>query len=823
MFAILEKQKIKVWSSFAVLLLAGLATFLMPMNAHAIENQKLTGALYRSSQGSTYWTTSNLREWLNSDQAIVSYSNQAPTKDKLGNNAYDSEPGFLSNFTKEELDDIAVTEHRVLLSTPDSVVKDGGSGQVVSNIYYGASMTFALVNILNNYQNYAYKLENDKVFLLNDWEVYQYIQKRGWNLEKSITPEAKAKNSYYSNSIAWWINGPSENIGNEQNHTIVSDTDSVRNASPNTARGIVPAIQLKPSAIIDGKKVSDLKIGDIVAFGHYLNSPIQWRVININDKGYPLLITEQVIDIKPYDAPGDSFSYENSNTINFPTADSSIADYDYHSTNGSEDTTPPVVKVLNDDEMEMRQNGEFTLDIEVTDDGSGLDYVILPDGTLIHSNRFSYTIGNNTNYLIRAMDKAGNMKIFTIPIGNINPPSSVRIESSANGWTNQDVTVNIFASNDVGFTQPEAIQGGRDYTYYSFPNFTSYTGKRFRISGSVELIKADKPVDNLKANIGFYYHTRQKNGEDYMANYAWITAWSVPLKELQEKGEVPFDFEYTIGGNYYQNIQAWSQIPIPSGEKSYTLRWKNVKYELVDNDDFKIDKIVLPNGKEVLDNQYTDVLTKEGSYTYKVIDNRGKDTEKTITVLIDKVKPSIAIDYNKAIGQKDIMLNLSVSDDRSGVKEVVLPNGSKTSQENLTYTVKANGTYSFSATDQAGNVTTKTVTISNIDDTKPSIQLSQDPEGEFTNGVVTITAITSDGESGVKSIQLPDGTIVNGDKATYTVDENGDYPFAVADNAGNITTDIYSVSNIDKGLPNLKITEIGQDQNGAIVRFEYSD
>lgn len=418
--------------------------------------------------------------------------------------------------------------------------------------------------------------------------------------------------------------------------------------------------------------------------------------------------------------------------------------------------------------MEKRQNGEFVLDIEVVDDLTGVDYVVLPNGNITTNARFNYTISENKNYIVRAMDKAGNMKIFTIPIGNINPPSSVKIEPSANGWTNKDVTVDIFASNDVGFTRSVLTQPSRDLVPYSFPNFTSYTGKRFRISGSVELIKADKDVGNLRANIGFHYHTRQKIGDDYIANYTWVTGWSTSLKELQEKGEIPFDFEYTIGGNYYRNLHAWSQIPVPSAERAYTLRWKNVTYELLDDDDFKIEKIVLPNGNEVFSNSYQDVLTEEGTYTYRVIDNRGKVTEKDVTVWIDKVKPTMKIDYNKEVGQKDIVLNISVSDDRSGVKEVILPNGSKTSQHNLTYNIRANGSYTFQVVDLAGNVTTKTVIISNIDETPPSLFLSHEPT-EFTNKKVTIKIEANDIESGVSKIQLHDGTIVKGNKAEFIV------------------------------------------------------
>ncbi|MGH2331141.1 DUF6273 domain-containing protein [Thermoanaerobacter mathranii] len=90
------------------------------------ENPVLPGSEYRVLYGSNYWQTSNLREWLNSADEKVNYTCQPPSTDKLGNNAYDTEPGFLSEFTEEERNAIAVTKHRVFISSPDASVKTGG-------------------------------------------------------------------------------------------------------------------------------------------------------------------------------------------------------------------------------------------------------------------------------------------------------------------------------------------------------------------------------------------------------------------------------------------------------------------------------------------------------------------------------------------------------------------------------------------------------------------------------------------------------------------------------------------------------------------------
>lgn len=52
---------------------------------------------------------------------------------------------------------------------------------------------------------------------------------------------------------------------------------------------------------------------------------------------------------------------------------------------------------------------------------------------------------------------------------------------------------------------------------------------------------------------------------------------------------------------------------------------------------------------------------------------------------------------------------------------------------------------------------------------------------------------------------MPDGTVVNGDKTTFTVKNNGTYKFMVEDEAGNKATKEVVVNKIDKELPIVNI------------------
>lgn len=51
-------------------------------------------------------------------------------------------------------------------------------------------------------------------------------------------------------------------------------------------------------------EAESLEIGDLINFGKYYNEPILWQVIDYDDNGNPLLLSKNIIDLKPFDAAG---------------------------------------------------------------------------------------------------------------------------------------------------------------------------------------------------------------------------------------------------------------------------------------------------------------------------------------------------------------------------------------------------------------------------------------------------------------------------------------------------------------------------------------
>lgn len=782
-----------------IFLLNTLHIFNCKFTVMGMENPELPGSEYRTLYGSNYWPTSNLREWLNSADEVVKYTCQPPSADKLGNNAYDMEPGFLSEFTAEERDAIAVTKHRVFISGVDGSVKTGGSISIPLSLISTNSLTFSIPNLVNNGLKYRYQEVLDKVYLLNTYELYVYVQQRGYDLKKSLMSAAKKKYSYYNDYISYWLCSSETSAYGEYLHAINTSGNIVSIQSPQSSLGVAPVINLKPDyRLSNGKLARELSIGEVVTFGRYLGEPIEWRVINIQD-GYPMLWTEKAVTIKAFDTPGDiSLAYSKYVDFSgFSYIDRSVPIY--MAKDGGTDITPPSFTITNEDILFTRQNESFSLHFQVTDD-SRVKGIILPNGKTITDTVFDYTFSQNGYYLFIAYDNSDNYRYFMVPVGNINVPATVEIKPSADGWTNKDVTVDIFATCDVGFELPERVQNNRDISYTAWTNYTTYAQKQIRVTGDVELISADKPVNDVSVGPGFGMTMIGKTEDGFYLYPTWIRATTIYLKTLQDEGKQHFDVIFEVPGNYFSNLYPWFQIGVSGLERSYTIRWSNVKYELLDKEDLQIEKIILPTGEEIIgQSSYRDILTEEGVYKYTVVDNRGMVYEKTVTVLIDKVPPVINISADKTHWTKDdVVLTVTATDNRSGIKELKLPNGSTTSNTSAVFNVRVNGDYVFEATDVAGNITRKTFRVSNIDKKAPTIIIySAPPQSQEPQDSVVLTVIAQDEGSGIDRIELPDSTVVYAETATYTVTSNGNYVFKVYDKAGNELSKSFQVSNIN--------------------------
>ncbi|MET3194627.1 Ig-like domain-containing protein [Gottfriedia sp. OAE603] len=223
------------------------------------------------------------------------------------------------------------------------------------------------------------------------------------------------------------------------------------------------------------------------------------------------------------------------------------------------------------------------------------------------------------------------------------------------------------------------------------------------------------------------------------------------------------------------------------------------------------------------------VPTRKGTFHFKVLTRSKGSTiayERSAEIyqsVNDYYSPALELTKStNELTNKPVTITATATDN-VGIDSIRLPNNQIVRGDTSTYSVSQNGTYHFVATDYYGNVTEKDVTITNIDTTRPTLDIVPSTT-EPTKNDVLLTVKASDA-SGIAKIVLPDGTEVNTGNATFSVNNNGTVSFIAVDLAGNQTTKTFVVSNINyiaspvvspiwnshtsikgKTLPNAKVT-----------------
>ena len=224
-----------------------------------------------------------------------------------------------------------------------------------------------------------------------------------------------------------------------------------------------------------------------------------------------------------------------------------------------------------------------------------------------------------------------------------------------------------------------------------------------------------------------------------------------------------------------------------------------------------VERVQLPNGNWVTDTDITYVVSQNGMQTFKVVDNAGNITTRSINVnYIDKVTPNPpTISLNGAENtwvDQDIIATITDNGDGgvSGFKVEYSLSGAET-QDWTTYNsalrIETDGITTISArvSDNAGNVSPVVKKTVKVDQNAPELNVTQD-HVFLTNTDVVLTAKATDVATGVKRIQLPNGNWINSDTVTYKVGQNGTYVFRTEDNFGHVKTYNHVVSNIKKNV-----------------------
>ena len=213
--------------------------------------------------------------------------------------------------------------------------------------------------------------------------------------------------------------------------------------------------------------------------------------------------------------------------------------------------------------------------------------------------------------------------------------------------------------------------------------------------------------------------------------------------------------------------------------------------------------------------------TKPGKYyiKYSVTNSKGEVSEETRIVNVLLVDFDLTPSTNSYTnGTVDININVKDSD----MEYLILPDGKTIKDSSYTYRVSDNGDYKFVLYNKYGIVKEKSINISNINRTNPSVSCS----AKFTNGKTVVTIDATD-DIGIKNYVVNNNTYNSNVVSIDGLVKNNEV--IVYDNAGNsskttceVTTSVYIESVKVDGV---FVTVNAKSVNGNIkgYYFNYSN
>lgn len=261
-----------------------------------------------------------------------------------------------------------------------------------------------------------------------------------------------------------------------------------------------------------------------------------------------------------------------------------------------------------------------------------------------------------------------------------------------------------------------------------------------------------------------------------------------------DKNALDFIFNPSIdSGNeysYYIETYLKNGDKISTSNESTTNVISGIKgYSYIVNDK----AIDIPDNEiDVFNNNTIQVPTSSNKkYIHiKAIDNAGNASEVFSIKAYDEENPTIDLRLNNYRPTSENINIVITAHDNIAVKSIKLPDGTVSPGKTINYLISKNGDYTFTAYDVSGNSFSKTISVSNIDKTAPSIEFEEykDESG------YKIKIIAKDTGSGISHIILPDGSRINSNNHTISVEPNKEYTFKAYDLAGNYSTRSTQVS-----------------------------
>ena len=392
------------------------------------------------------------------------------------------------------------------------------------------------------------------------------------------------------------------------------------------------------------------------------------------------------------------------------------------------DKTPPVARVTHEPVDWVIDY--VTIKWRFTDAQSGIDYIILPDGTRTTTIGGDYIVSENGNYTFKAYDKTGNEKIYTETITNIDKTAPRGIVSLNNSdLTDHPIKIKWEAlDNESGFDKiilPDSSISKEPIGEFPVAQMGDYTFIIYDKAGN------DKTISIRANNID-------------MEKPSLI----ITQKEMK-----------------------WTNEDI-------SLYWE------AHDSQSGIKEVVLPDSTITVKETGEHIVTQNGVYSFIAYDKIGNGIlVKHEVSNIDKTAPFLKLKTEHDENDNVVIL-WEMEDSQSGIRNIVLPNGQMSNEKTGSFVAKQNGTYTFIAYDKVGNDTVMKIKVDNLD--KEGIHFSLSKEKVDDTYYRIIWEIPENQED-FKHILLPNNTYSTEYQGYFIVAKPGDYTFLAYDEAGNET------------------------------------
>ena len=470
-------------------------------------------------------------------------------------------------------------------------------------------------------------------------------------------------------------------------------------------------------------------------------------------------------------------------------------------------------------------NGDVTITLNTTDDMSGVKRIKKPDGSYTYSVSTIYVVPANGSYIFVLEDNVGNTRNYTVTINNIDKTAPTgSLSHSPTNWVNTDVKIHwSVADANSGVKQIKLPDGTIKTTAtgdYTVSQNGTYTFVVYDVAGNT--LTLQETVTNIDKTdpTGSLSH----NPTDWVIDYVkihWTASDSqsgfnrVVLPDGTSTTNASGDFTVTDNGTYTftlydnvgnsriltENINNIDKI-MPEGvlslqenrltDEKIKISWK--AFDLQSG----FSKILLPDSTISTSATGEFTVSQMGDYSFVIYDKVGNTRELSINVSnVDMINPILEVtqDTDKWTNG-EITLNWKADDYQSGLQNVILPSSENVTDKQGSYIVTENGNYIFLAYDKIGNGILVEHQITNIDKINPNLDLTVDSADD---GGIQISWVSSDEQSGISNITLPDGKRVTNPSGSIEIYENGVYSFIAYDNAGNATVKDVTIDSINNG------------------------